>query len=341
MSADLGKSNLGGHRPPLQGVVVRSLLCLLVATLTAFNVTGQSTLRSHRVAGGSYVAVGELAGFYGLGKNLSTLSDHAEYRTSFASLTLQNARREIILDGVQHWLNEPAITARGQLWVTPLDVLKTIDPVFRQGRSHNTSTIRTVVLDPGHGGADRGTRGTTGVEKVLNLDTVKRLARYLEAGGIRVALTRTGDDTMALPERVEFAGRKKADLFVSVHFNSGGSADGIETYCVPPAGGASTASPSRETGERTPGNGFDVQNVWLAHCVQKSLLRSTSATDRGVRRARFYLLRYATCPAVLVECGFLSNRVEEQRILKPEYREQLAKAIAEGILFYKRAAERQ
>jgi N-acetylmuramoyl-L-alanine amidase len=320
---------------------LRRLVFLLMSALAAFDVAAEPALKSHRVAGGNYVALSELASFYSLGKNNSSSSDRAEYRTSFARLSVQNARREILLNGVQHWLNEPAIAARGQLWITPLDVLKVIDPVFRQGRGRKALLIRMIVVDPGHGGSDRGTRGTSGVEKTLTLDTAKRLVRHLEAGGLRVALTRTGDATMPLPERVEVATRKEADLFVSVHFNSGGSADGIETYCLPPAGGASTANPSREGNQRAPGNSFDEQDIWLAHCVQKSLLRATSGSDRGVRRARFYVLRYATCPAILVECGFLSNRAEEQRILKPDYREQLAKAIAEGILFYKQTAERR
>ena len=81
-------------------------------------------------------------------------------------------------------------------------------------------------------------------------------------------------------------------------------------------------------------NRFDKQNVWLAHCVQQSLLQTTHANDRGVRRARFYVLRYASCPAILVEGGFLSNAGEEEKILRADYREELAHAIAAGILSY-------
>ena len=87
-------------------------------------------------------------------------------------------------------------------------------------------------------------------------------------------------------------------------------------------------------------NRFDDQNVWLAHCAQKSLLQATRAMDRGVRRARFYVLRYATCPSILIEAGFLSNPAEEQRILRSDYRELLAKSIADGILMYKKTLEK-
>ena len=88
-------------------------------------------------------------------------------------------------------------------------------------------------------------------------------------------------------------------------------------------------------------NRFDNQNVWLAHCTQKALLQATGAVDRGVRQARFYVLRYADCPAILVEAGFLSSPTEEQRILRTDYRELLAKAIADGIVTYKKTVETQ
>ena len=111
--------------------------------------------------------------------------------------------------------------------------------------------------------------------------------------------------------------------------------------CVPPAGAPPTARAPYEGETEATGanaavtnNRFDEQNVLLAHSVQKSLLQATHANDRGVRRARFYVLRCATCPAILVEGGFLSNRAEEGKILTPEYREVLAKAVAEGIAAY-------
>jgi len=319
-------------------------ICLLAVVCAAAAAWAEgSSLNAHRLAGGEYVAIGDLARFYSLGHNKSGSSERAEYQTAFAQLFLQADRREIQLNGVEHWLSAPVLWARGQLWITAVDVLKTIDPVLRHGQSRTPSVIHTIVIDPGHGGADRGARGSSGIEKEMTLDVSKRLERYLERERLPAVLTRTVDNTVSLEERVDFAESKHADLFVSIHFNSGGAADGIETYCMAPAGTVSTANASRPLSrsddELSPGNRFDEKDVWLAHCVQKSLLRTTGAVDRGVRRARFYVLRYASCPAILVEAGFLSNRIEEQKILTPEYRDQLAKAIAEGILTYKKSVE--
>ena len=141
---------------------------------------------------------------------------------------------------------------------------------------------------------------------------------------------------------------KAADVYVSIHFNSGGSAEGIETYCVSPAGASSTANFNGNSSDRDTGGGdssvvtnnrFDSQNVWLAHCIQRSALQATGAMDRGVRRARFWVLRYASCPAILIEGGFLTNPSEEQRILRADYRETLARAVADGILTYAKTVD--
>jgi N-acetylmuramoyl-L-alanine amidase len=306
-------------------VRLQTVLSILLATaITAGAQTG--SLHAHRLGSASYITTGELADYYHL---------------SHGQLAIEADHREIILNGVQHWLSAPVLSARGQLWIISRDVLKTLDPVLRQGRSTSRSIIRTVVLDPGHGGSDTGTRGRNSLEKTMTLDTARRVERHLEAAGLNTILTHTDDRTLGLDERVEFARAKRADLFVSIHFNSGGTAEGIETYCVPPAGTASTESPRLFGGdtEASPNNRYDERNVWLAHCVQRSALSATGATDRGVRRARFVVIRDAPCPAILIEGGFLSSRAEEARILSSDYREKLAKAIADGILDYRKSAQ--
>ena len=318
-----------------------TLMCFAVM-MGAAAVAQSMTLKSHRLAGRSYVTVSDLASYYHLGRGARDGDKRVEYKTATVSLVVEADSREIQLNGVGHWLSAPVRSARGEFWVTPLDVLKTIDPILGRGKTHVTLPVYTVVIDPGHGGADEGTHGAHSREKDMTLDLAKRVERDLAGVRvIRVVMTRTGDVTTPLDQRVELCRSERADFYLSLHFNSGGTADGIETYCVPPAGAPTTAHAPYE-GEResaaeqgpVPNNRFDEQNVWLAHCIQRSLLQAAHATDRGVRRARFYVLRNATCPAILVEAGFLSNRTEEGKILTPEYRDVLAQAIAEGILDY-------
>ena len=316
------------------------LFLALVLAGTAF--AQPTTLKAYRYGNTYYIAASDVANYYGLGPDARGVVNRAEYKTNFAQLEMEVDRRDILVNGVNHWLSTPILATRGKLWISEVDVLKTLDPVLRPERLRKPGrSVRTIVLDPGHGGSDRGTRGRSSFEKEMTLDLAKRLERNLVASGVRVLLTRTIDKTVALDDRVAFAKAKGADLFVSLHFNSGGSAEGIETYCTPPAGATSTADPRADGGDRdaVPSNRFDDQNVWLAHCTQRALLGATRAVDRGVRRARFYVLRYATCPSILIEGGFLSSPSEEQRILQGDYREMLAKGIADGILTYKKTLE--
>jgi N-acetylmuramoyl-L-alanine amidase len=311
--------------------------------IAATTMQAQSpSLKASRFGGISYVAVGDVAQYYGLGRDLSRASEEARYNAKVGDLSLEDERRDIELNGVTHWLSVPILQERSRLWISSTDVLKVIDPILRGGRSRDSVKIKTIVIDPGHGGTDRGTRGASVLEKDMTLDVARRVERLLEAQGFNVLLTRTNDKTLTLDDRVDFSRDRRADLFVSIHFNSGGTASGIETYCLPPAGAPSTGTPFRRFNsdyESLMGNRYDDKNVWLAHCIQKELLKETGAADRGVRRARFYVLRDVKCPSILVECGFLSNRAEEKQILSSSYRDQLAKAICDGILNYRKTAE--
>lgn len=301
--------------------------CVAVA-LGAPVWTEAQTLRSAKFGGREYVRARDVARYYGVGSDRLVAEAH---------------RREIRLDGVAHWLIYPTTEAGGLVWIAKTDVLKTIDPVLRPAQFRSTPAVKVIVLDPGHGGADRGTRSSTGRnEKEFTLDVAKRVEQRLSGSGAKVYLTRRSDATVSLEARNRYAADRRADVFVSIHFNAAVSAArGIETFCLPPAGASSTASSQVRPSDRqsVTANRFDAENVWLAHRMQKALVEATGAPDRGVRRARFQVLRDATYPAVLVECGFLSNAAEAQRIYSTGYRETLAGAIAEAILAYKRSTE--
>lgn len=315
-------------------VLAIAWMAIALVSQPVFSTAAQE-YRTRTFSGRSYVAVSSLAGRFDLGADRHSHARIADYRGKTRSLSVSADSRDISVNGVTHWLDQPVREGYGHLWVAERDVSKTLEPIFSPKKPSTRVPVKTIVLDPGHGGSDRGATGAGGsTERWHTLDLAKRVEQRLKETGVRVLLTRREDITFSLEERVAFARKHGADLFISLHFNSGGSARGIETYCVTPVGTASTASPGYHKKSNVPGNQFDSQNVWLAHCIQKSMLDATGAVDRGVRRAGFYVIREISCPAVLVEGGFLSNRAEEQKIRQPSYRDSLADGIAEGINRY-------
>jgi N-acetylmuramoyl-L-alanine amidase len=178
---------------------------------------------------------------------------------------------------------------------------------------------------------------TRAVEKDYTLDWALRLAKQLSESQWRVILTRTNDADVSLAERVAVANRVNADLFVSLHLNSGGSnrhLSGAETYCLTPTGMPSNLLREYEDDPREahPNNLFDEQNVHLASRVHRSILQATGAVDRGVRRARFMaVLRAQQRPAILLEGGYLTNAEEAKRLADPAYRQLLADAVAKAL----------
>jgi N-acetylmuramoyl-L-alanine amidase len=195
------------------------------------------------------------------------------------------------------------------------------------------------VIDPGHGGEDSGTRTFSGnrFEKEYTLDWAKRLGSLLASNGWQVWLTRTNDVDIALSNRVLFAEARKADLFLSLHFNSSSpdhAQSGLETYCLTPCGMRSTVtrSFSDDSSLSFTNNLFDSQNLVLAYRVHRALLQASGTQDRGVRRARFPgVLRNQQRPAILVEGGYLSNPREAERIADPAYRQKLAEGVARAL----------
>ena len=250
---------------------------------------------------------------------------YAEYNKEF-----------ILVDGVKIMLEDPIGYQRGHLTLSKLDYDKVFVPLFWEAPK---AGLRRIALDPGHGGKDTGKiNGPYRYnEKAATLDTAARLKIALEKQGFEVVFTRTKDVFVELDERPALAAAAKADLFISLHYNAGPAGDtssgGIETYCLTPAGQRSTnAGKAKSTTAAEPGNRFDAPNVLLAWSIQRRLLAGTGAEDRGVRRARFAVLRPLACPGVLIEGGFMSSRTEGARIAEEAYRQKLAEAVAAGIV---------
>lgn len=170
----------------------------------------------------------------------------------------------------------------------------------------------TIVLDPGHGGHDPGgIPGQRFSEKAAALDVALRVQARLTAAGHRVIMTRSNDTFIELSERVAISKRAPGKpVFVSIHFNSAPNSDarGIETYH------------------------FDKRGAALAQAIHRRVVAASGSPDRGIRRARFYVLRYNPRPSVLVELGFLTNAQEGGKVSRfPDYRQKLADAVASGI----------
>ncbi|MGF2036075.1 MAG: N-acetylmuramoyl-L-alanine amidase [Nostoc sp. CmiVER01] len=172
-----------------------------------------------------------------------------------------------------------------------------------------------VIIDPGHGGKDSGALGIGGArEKDVILPIGKRLAEILQRNGVQVIMTRDSDYFVTLPGRVQLAERANADVFVSIHANSAGASrpdvNGLEVYYYD--------------------SGLD-----LARIVRSSILQNISTIkDRGVRRARFYVLRKSSMPSILVETGYMTGRQDMARLRTSAYQNQMAEAIARGVLQY-------
>jgi N-acetylmuramoyl-L-alanine amidase len=177
-------------------------------------------------------------------------------------------------------------------------------------------SFSTVVIDPGHGGFDRGgIRSNIIPEKGVALDVARRLRNYLADAGFRTVMTRSRDTFVTLDQRVGRANAQRRAIFVSIHFNAARrrGANGIETFYA--SGRAKK----------------------LASLIQRYAMKTTSGENRGIKRARFYVLRRSRIPAVLIECGFLTNPQDARRASRPAWRDQLARQIARAIIQYRRS----
>ncbi len=255
------------------------------------------------------------------------------------SMEITIGSRSARWNGATLWLGYAPQLENGRPLVHAIDLSRNFKPLLKP-ESWRVSGRKTVVIDPGHGGGNRGTRSILSsdrFEKEYSLDWARRLKPLLEKKGWNVLLTRESDVDVGLTDRVTFAEQQRADLFISLHFNSSFprlEPSGIETYCLTPRGLPSTLIRGGEDDVNTahPGNTLDAANLVLAARIHRSLISTTAATDRGVKRARFMtVLRGQRRPAVLIEAGFLSNPDEARRISSPAYRQKLAQAVANAL----------
>jgi N-acetylmuramoyl-L-alanine amidase len=319
----------------------RSVLCTALLFLLACNALAFDwTLIKHD--GRDYVPVEDVAKFYSF-TQADYLNDTVHLEG--ATLRMQGAvnARELYLNGLKFILSFPIIKVDNKILMSRMDLSKLVEPVLRPAKI-STAPVHTVVLDAGHGGYDQGAFSMLGNEKDFALDVVERARDLLTKAGFNVRLTRSADVFVRLEDRAAFANRQSNAVFVSVHFNAGAREDagGVETYSLAPRGVPSTNNANVSLVDFQPcvGNIRDPENIALATAMHAALITKLGVSDRGIKRARFIVLRDSTIPAVLVEGGFLTNAQDRVRIATPIYRQILAQAILQGVLSYNRAVRR-
>ena len=314
------------------------LFCIFAPGVCA----ADSSLDVVKIDGRDFVSVASIKNFYGF----TTISRKGNSlvmeipKKKRMSLTIGG--RECLMNEVKFVFTHPVMMSGDKACISRVDFAKLIDPVLRPRFIKNAENFGTIILDAGHGGKDAGATNSLGTEASYNLKVATMAKLMLEKRGFKVVMTRESDRYLSLQERVNLANaRTENSLFISIHFNAGGSeARGIETFTLSPAGvshyGRDTIA--SDYTERA-GNEHDSANVALATAVHGSVLRKlgTNTFDRGIKRARFSVLSGVKHPAILFEGGFMSHQREARLIHNVRYQKAIAGGIVDAIAKYRNA----
>lgn len=322
-------SRLSSYVGPL-----RYLILFLIGLLPLF---GSANLQ---LEGRSYVELGGIASHFGMkGYWLKGYKDF-RLKSSWTTVDLSENARVLQLNRMPVYLGFPALKSQGKLYLSRSDYQHSLQSILTPQAFGPPPELRRIVIDAGHGGKDSGARNDAyGLkEKELTLDVAQRLKRLLLKAGYQIVMTRDTDTYIPLEQRPQYANRSNADLFISIHFNAAGSASasGFESFALTPQYQASSKypKPGRGDGVAYPGNGQDSWNTLLGYHVQRALVESVDSEDRGLKRARFVVLKYLDCPGILVELGFVSHLATAQKLRTAAFREKLAEGLYRGILAY-------
>jgi N-acetylmuramoyl-L-alanine amidase len=220
-------------------------------------------------------------------------------------------------------------------------------PVYKEPKATQPQTSKpfaVVVLDPGHGGKDSGAMCGGVMEKDLTLDVARRVDRLLDSQGIATLMTRLGDSYVSLADRAAFGNRANNSIFISIHFNEDNKpvASGVETYYaahqITPGSNLASWLPFFS---RPPSNSPKPESQSLAGFIQEALVARTRSVDRGTQAKQFFVIANVTSPAVLIEGGFITNKDELSKLASEDYRDQLAAAVADGVLRYRDVVSQQ
>lgn len=311
------------------------LMSLLVVTsLLAAASASKPNIRFVQQGSVKYMYLRDVAAFYGM--HYSPGPKQAVLTSKYSKIILGLNCREITLNGVRVFTGFSIRKSGDEYLLASLDLTKVMDPVLRVGTLPRR-TVRHIVIDAGHGGKDVGAISGEHREKDVNLQVALRLGRKLQQQGYKVSYTRSKDVFVTLGERPGLASRLKADLFISLHCNSAAaSVSGIEVFAATPRDMPGTGASQVEKAA-CPADPFQRENAYVSYTVQKKLVEKTKATDRGVRRKRFYVIRELSCPGLLIEMGFLSNQAERAKLLQASRQQQIVDAIVDAVNLYRNA----
>lgn len=246
--------------------------------------------------------------------------------------------QDLLINNIKFVMSYPVAESGGKILFSRLDLCKLIDPVLRPSYIGSSNTFETVIIDAGHGGHDSGARGIYGYEKDFALKLALELKTDLEKRGLKVVLTRKDDTFISLGGRVDFANKIPNSIFIALHFNSGGStATGIETYALSPQGSSSIYGARSSDYLSFHGNQRDSENIALATAVHAAVVHHFKMVDRGVKRARWYVLTGLERPGILFEGGFVTNAGDARLIAASNFRTELAHTIGDAVMNYRRA----
>ena len=313
------------------------LFLILLGCLNGFGAT---------LAGREVLSLRKVAASLGMEVRVLEKGERWELRSQWTRLRFEKDRRDLLLNGRRVFLGFPVAADKGRLYLAEADYRGLLQPILTPQIFPAPDRPRRIVLDPGHGGKDPGARRPRLglIEKSLTLDLAKRLARRLRAEGYEVTLTRENDRFLPLPERARIANQLRADLFLSLHMNASEKTEveGVESYVLTPSGQPSTGRLRMVAADRKShrGNGQDARNTLLGFYVQRALVRALPTPDRGLKRARFAVLRDLEMPGALIEAGFISHAKEGRNLGSAGYRDRVADAITEGVLAYARTVDR-
>lgn len=322
----------------LKKFFVQSILASFIVLFSSIVSYGKTIMDGH-----AYLDLNHIAKELGMSLKWPILKEYAVIFNNENEIAVKKEQRQIKINNTVIWLGKSIRFQKNKLYISESDFIGVIEPILRPERYTPLPQLRHIVIDPGHGHRDQGARNEEldVAEKVMTLDVAKRLQKILESEGFRVSLTRNGDEFVALKKRPEIANKMKADLFISIHFNSvtigKDTVQGIESFALSLKDHPSTSANKLDPGdmEVLVGNKNDQWNSLIGYCVHENLHKTLRAKDRGLRRARFAVLKTLNCPGILIEAGFISHQGECAKIKNPVYRDRIAKSISKGVLEYR------